>query len=67
MKLVCSRDALAEALAVAGSVVVSRTPSPVLLCIKLTARDGMLTVAATDTEIGLELGVAEVDVKDLAG
>ena len=32
MKLVCSRDALAEALAVAGSVVVSRTPSPVLLC-----------------------------------
>ena len=64
MKLVCSRDALAEALAVAGSVVVSRTPSPVLLCIKLTARDGMLTVSATDTEIGLELGVSEVDVKE---
>ena len=28
------------------------------------ARDGMLTVAATDTEIGLELGVSEVDVKE---
>ena len=40
MKLVCSRDALAEALAVAGSVVVSRTPAPVLLCLKLEAKDG---------------------------
>ena len=64
MKLVCSRDALAEVLAVAGSVVVSRTPAPVLMCLKLTAKDGMLTVAATDTEIGLELGLAEVDVKE---
>ena len=47
MKLVCSRDALAEVLAVASSVVVSRTPAPVLMCIKLTARDGMLTISAT--------------------
>ena len=64
MKLVCSRDALAEALAVAGSVVVSRTPAPVLLCLKLEAKDGLLTVSATDTEIGLLLGVAEVDIRE---
>ena len=63
MKLVCSRDALAEALAVAGSVVVSRTPAPVL-CLKLEAKDGLLTVSATDTEIGLVLGVAEVDIRE---
>jgi len=64
MKLVCSRDALAEALAVAGSVVVSRTPAPVLLCLKLEAKDGLLSVSATDTEIGLVLGVAEVDIRE---
>ena len=64
MKLVCSRDALAEALAIAGSVVVSRTPAPVLTCRKLEARDGLLTVSATDTEIGLVLGVAEVDIRE---
>ncbi|MCP4837212.1 MAG: DNA polymerase III subunit beta [Phycisphaera sp.] len=64
MKLVCSRDALAEALAVAGSVVVSRTPAPVLTCLKLETRDGQLLVSATDTEIGLVLGVAEVDVRE---
>ncbi|MDG1360647.1 MAG: DNA polymerase III subunit beta [Phycisphaerales bacterium] len=64
MKLVCSRDALAEALAIAGSVVISRTPAPVLLCLKLEAKDGLLHISATDTEIGLLLGVAEVDVRE---
>ena len=64
MKLVCSRDALAEALSVAGSVVVSRTPAPVLTCLKLDARDGQLFVSSTDTEIGLVLGVAEVDIRE---
>ena len=64
MKLVCSRDALAEALSVAGSVVVNRTPAPVLLCLKLEAKDGFLSVSATDTEIGLVLGVAEVDIRE---
>jgi DNA polymerase-3 subunit beta len=64
MKLVCSRDALAEALAIAGSVVISRTPAPVLLCLKLEAKDGLLFISATDTEIGLLLGVAEVDVRE---
>ena len=64
MKLVCSRDALAEALAIAGSVVISRSPAPVLLCLKLVAKDGLLSIAATDTEIGLQLSIAEVDIQE---
>jgi DNA polymerase-3 subunit beta len=64
MKLVCSRDALAETLSIAGSVVASRSPAPVLLCLRLVAKDGLLTISATDTEIGLELGIAEVDIQE---
>ena len=64
MKLVCSRDALAEALSIAGSVVINRSPAPVLLCLRLVAKDGLLTITATDTEIGLEFGIAEVDIKE---
>lgn len=64
MKLACSRDALAEALSIAGSVVISRSPAPVLLCLKLEAKDGLLTIAATDTEIGLQLSIAEVDIQE---
>jgi DNA polymerase-3 subunit beta len=46
------------------SVVASRTPSPVLQCVKLTAANGLLSLAATDLEIGLRLGVEQIDVQD---
>jgi DNA polymerase III subunit beta len=64
MKLVCDRSALLDALALAGSVVASRTPSPVLLCIKFVARGGVLTISATDTEVGLSVPVASVSITD---
>jgi DNA polymerase-3 subunit beta len=63
MKVICDRAALVEAVNVVGSVVVSRTPTPVLQCVKLTATDGQLTLAATDLEVGLRLGVDQVDVQ----
>ena len=55
MKLLVNRAALVEALGLASSVVLSRTPKPVLTCVKLTAGNTgnvkTLTVAATDMEL----------------
>ena len=68
MKLICDRLSLSDALTMASGVVASRTPSPVLLCLKLTARKsgsgGSLQISATDSEIGLVLTVPNVDVKE---
>ena len=47
MKVICNRGALLEALLMAGNVVAARTPKPVLQCVKLTAEENALTVAAT--------------------
>ena len=63
MKVICDRAALVEAVITASGIVSSRTPSPVLKCLKLTATsaDG-LVISATDLEVGLRLSVAEVEV-----
>src|SRR3982750_2237103 len=53
MKVICNRGALLEALTVAGTVVASRTPKPSLQCVKLSALEKSLTVAATDLEAAL--------------
>ena len=63
MKVICDRAALVDAVNLVGSVVVSRSPQPVLQCIKLTATEGQLTLAATDLEVGLRLSVDQVDVQ----
>jgi len=63
MKVICDRAALLEAVNLVGSVVLSRTSSPVLLCVKLTAADGTLMLAATDNEVGLRLSMDQVDVQ----
>ncbi len=64
MKVICDRTALLEAVTAVGGVVAGRTPTPVLQCVKLTAANGLLTLAATDLEIGLRLGVEQVDIED---
>ncbi|MHC4947502.1 MAG: DNA polymerase III subunit beta [Planctomycetota bacterium] len=63
MKVICDRGALVDAVNLVGSVVVSRTPTPVLTCAKLTAADGRLTLAATDLEVGLRLTVDQVEIE----
>lgn len=63
MKVVCDRSALLDALTLAQGVVASRTPQPALQCVRLTAKPGSLTIAATDLEIALRIGIAQVDVK----
>ncbi len=62
MKVICDRAALVEALNVVTAAVALRTPKPVLTCIKLTARDGNLTLAATDLEAALQLSTEKVDI-----
>ena len=64
MKVICDRGVLVESLNLAGAVVVSRTPKPVLLCVKMTAEDGTLRLAATDLDVGLNLTINQVEVQD---
>jgi DNA polymerase-3 subunit beta len=63
MKVICDRAALADAVGAVSGVIVSRTPTPVLLCIQLRAADGLLHLAGTDLEVGLRVAVGQVDVQ----
>ncbi len=62
MKVICNRGALLEAISVAGNVVATRTPKPVLQCLKLTAADNSLTVAATDLEVAIRYSDNQVQI-----
>lgn len=66
MKLLVNRAALVEALGLASSVVLSRTPKPVLTCVKLvagsTGNAKTLTLVATDMEIALQYTLTQVDI-----
>jgi len=63
MKVICDRGALVDALNLASGVVVSRTPKPVLQCVKLTAGDADLAIAATDLEVALRVATTQVEVQ----
>ncbi len=62
LKVTCDRTSIVDALAMASAVVPSRTTTPVLTCLKLTAADGELYLRATDGQISLSLAVPGVDV-----
>lgn len=66
MKVLVNRAALVEALGLASSVVIQRTPKPVLTCVKLIAgeKDGSktLTLVATDMELALQYTLTQVDI-----
>ncbi|MDP6158078.1 MAG: DNA polymerase III subunit beta [Phycisphaerales bacterium] len=62
LKVICDQGALADALNTVSAVVASRTPTPVLTCIKLTGENGRLRLAATDGEISLQLDLDRVEV-----
>jgi DNA polymerase-3 subunit beta len=63
MKVICNRGALLEALMVTGNAVQARTPKPVLLCVKLSAADDRLTIAATDLEVAIRYSDAQVQIE----
>jgi DNA polymerase-3 subunit beta len=62
MKVICNRGALLEALSIAGTVSSARTPKPVLQCVKLTAADDKLTIAATDLEVAIRYSDTSVQI-----
>lgn len=63
MKVICNRTALLDALNVAGNVVTARTPKPALQCVKLTAADNRLIIAATDLEVAIRYANNQVQVE----
>ncbi len=64
MKVICDRGALVDALNLTGAVVVARSPKPVLTCVKLSATEGSLAIAATDLEVALRLTTPRVEVSE---
>ena len=67
MKVIAQTSALQEALGLAGSIVATRTPKPVLQCVKLIAtKEGgtsCLTLLATDLEAGFRYQITAVEVE----
>ena len=63
MKVICDRIALNDALNLVTAVAATRTPSPVLRCVRISTKGGSLALAATDLEVGLRLAVDQVDVQ----
>ncbi len=64
MKVICDRAALANALTLVGGVIAQRSPKPVLECVKITAKDGLLTLSGTDLEASLRITTDKVDIQD---
>lgn len=62
MKVIAQTAALQEALALTGAIVATRTPKPVLQCIKLSASEGVLTLLATDLEAGCRYRLSAVEI-----
>ncbi len=64
MKANFNRTALAEALGLLTSVVPSRTPKPILRCVKIVAGEKDVRVYATDLEVGINCLISEVQVEE---
>jgi len=63
MKVNFKREALADVLGLLTSVVPSRTPKPILRCVKISAGDNEVRMCATDMEVGINCLVCEVQVE----
>ena len=63
MKVVAQTAGLQDALTVASSIIATRTPKPVLQCVKLIAAGKALTLLATDLEVGCRYTLTAVQVE----
>lgn len=63
MKVTVNRESLAEALALVVSVAPTRTPKPILQCVKLEAKNDQLLLSATDLELGIRYVLAQVSIE----
>jgi DNA polymerase-3 subunit beta len=62
MKVSVNRSALAEALGLIGSVVPTRTPKPILKCVRIAAAGKEMRIQATNLELGLDYVVSQVEI-----
>lgn len=64
MKVNFSRDALSGVLSLLTSVVPSRTPKPILQCVRISAQQKEVRMSATDLEVGMNCLVGGVQVEE---
>ena len=62
MKAKFNKAALQEALTLVTSIVPTRTPKPILQCLRLTAAEDMVRICATDLEVGINYNVTQVEI-----
>ncbi|MBM4024077.1 MAG: DNA polymerase III subunit beta [Planctomycetes bacterium] len=62
MKVSVNRSALGEALGLITSVVPTRTPKPILKCVRIAAGGKDMRIQATNLELGLDCLVSQVEV-----
>jgi len=63
MKVDFNKTALQEALGLVMSIVPSRTPKPILQCLRIFTEQDAVKICATDLEVGINYRVAQVDIK----
>ncbi len=64
MKVICDRGTLVDLLNLVSGVVASRTPKPVLTCVKVIADGSALTLLGTDMEASIRVSTQKVEVHD---
>ena len=64
MKIEFNRPALVEALGLLTTVVPSRTPKPILKCLRICTCDNAVQISATDLEAGINYRISAVQVKE---
>lgn len=64
MRLVCSKNLLVDALAIAVKAVSSRTNIPILECCLLTASENNLTITTKDLEMAIKTKAIESEVNE---
>lgn len=64
MKIKFNRSALQEALNLVTGIVPSRTPKPILQCLRITTEEDGVRICATDLEVGITCLVSQVEVAE---
>lgn len=64
MKVKFNRAALQEALTLVMSIIPSRTPKPILQCLRVTTEDDAVRICATDLEVGITVLVRQVEITE---
>jgi DNA polymerase-3 subunit beta len=64
MRINFNRQALAEALNLLTSIVPSRTPKPILRCVRVKASKDEVRIYATDLEVGLCCLISEAQIEE---